>query len=60
LQGRDFTQDDQIEGAPLVFVVNQAFVKKYFPSVDPLSPSISVNMQRPENPYRPIIASWGM
>ncbi len=59
LNGRDFAQEDQIEGAPLVFVVNEAFAKTYFPTVDPLSASLSVNMQRPENPYGGIIGIVG-
>ncbi|HYR89547.1 MAG TPA: ABC transporter permease [Terriglobia bacterium] len=37
LKGRDFTQEDQIQGAPQVFVVNEAFARKYFPTGDPLS-----------------------
>jgi putative ABC transport system permease protein len=65
LKGRDFTQDDQIDGAPLVFVVNEAFARKFFPAADPLSASISVNMQRdpntgrPRNPYSPIVGVVG-
>jgi len=59
LQGRDFTQEDQIEGALQVFIVNEAFAKKYFPTGDPLSAAISVNMQRPENPYGQIIGIVG-
>jgi putative ABC transport system permease protein len=59
LKGRDFTADDQIEGAPLVFVVNEAFVKKFFPTSDPLSARISVSMQRPRNPDAPIVGVVG-
>jgi predicted permease len=44
LKGRDFTHEDRA-GAPFVFIVNEAFVEKYFPSEDPLSASISVAMQ---------------
>jgi predicted permease len=44
LKGRDFTHEDRV-GVPLVYVVNEAFVKKHFPNQDPLSASISVTMQ---------------
>jgi putative ABC transport system permease protein len=59
LKGRDFSQDDEIAGAPRVFIVNQAFAKKYFGNDDALSASISVNMERPENPYGRIIGIAG-
>jgi putative ABC transport system permease protein len=58
MKGRDFTQDDQRDGAALAFVVNQAFAKRYFPAGDALSSSISVAMQR-ENPYGSIIGIVG-
>src|SRR5262252_2613956 len=59
LGGRDFTQDDQTRGAAQVFIVNEAFAKRYFPNGDPLSESISVSMQRPDNPYGRIIGVVG-
>jgi predicted permease len=59
LSGRDFTQDDQTRGAAQVFIVNETFAKRYFPNSDPLSESISVNMQRPDNPYGRIIGIVG-
>jgi len=59
LSGRDFTQDDQTRGAAQVFIVNETFAKRYFPNRDPLSESISVNMQRPDNPYGRIIGVVG-
>src|SRR5262245_61156503 len=59
LSGRDFTQDDQTRGATQVFIVNETFAKRYFPNSDPLSASISVNMQRPDNPYGRIIGIVG-
>jgi putative ABC transport system permease protein len=59
LKGRDFTADDQVEGSPLVFVVNEAFAKKFFPASDPLSARISVQMQRPRNPDAPIVGVVG-
>src|SRR5262245_40391098 len=51
LQGREFADDDQREGAPNLYVVNEAFVKKYFPARDPLAASLLVQMQNP-NPGR--------
>jgi len=59
LSGRDFTQDDQTRPAPQVFIVNETFAKRYFPNGDPLSESISVNMQRSDNPYGRIIGVVG-
>src|SRR5262245_44725412 len=59
LSGRDFTQDDQTRGAAQVFIVNETFAKRYFPNGDPLSESISVNMQRSDNPYGRIIGVVG-
>jgi predicted permease len=53
LQGRDFGQEDMSDGAPQVFIVNEAFVKAYLPSKDALSTSISVFMKLP-NPAAPM------
>jgi predicted permease len=41
LGGRDFAPDDLRENAPPVFVVNQAFVRAYFPAADPLGKVIT-------------------
>ena len=57
LRGREFTHADDANPAP-GFVVNQAFVDRYLPNVDPLRESLSVNM-RDENPYAPIIGVVG-
>jgi putative ABC transport system permease protein len=54
VRGREFTDGDQVPGAPLVFVVNEAFVAAFLPGTDPLDTSISVGMQR-ENPYARIV-----
>jgi predicted permease len=54
LAGRDFMQDEQ-----RAFIVNEAFARKYFPSQDALSASISVFMQRPDNPFGRIIGIVG-
>jgi predicted permease len=58
VQGREFTDEDQREGSPLVFVVNEAFAKQYLPGGDPLKASISVRMQA-ENPYSRIVGVVG-
>ena len=58
LRGRDFTAPDNTAGAPHRFVVNQAFVKQYFPNEEALGKSISVEMAR-ENPYGEIIGVVG-
>jgi predicted permease len=42
VRGRDFSPDDLREGAPPVFIVNQAFVRQYFPASDPLDAAMSL------------------
>jgi putative ABC transport system permease protein len=54
LRGRDFMQDEQQS-----FIVNEAFAKKFFPSHDPMEASLSVFMQRPDNPFGRIIGVAG-
>jgi len=58
VRGREFNDFDRANPAP-GFIVNDAFVRQYLPGVDPLTMSLSVRMQRPENPYRPIIGVVG-
>jgi putative ABC transport system permease protein len=58
LKGRDFTDDDRIT-TPNVFIVNEAFAKKFLPPADPLSASISVAMQVPDRGYGRVIAIVG-
>jgi putative ABC transport system permease protein len=41
VEGRDFSESDR-EGTPPVAVVNQAFVKQYFPDVDPIGQRIEL------------------
>jgi predicted permease len=55
LRGREFSRSDQASSAAPEFIVNEAFVRAFLAGADPLAVSLSVNMQRPENPYRPII-----
>jgi predicted permease len=47
LKGRDFTDDDR-RTTPNVFIVNEAFARKFLPQDDPLSTSLSVFMQNPD------------
>jgi putative ABC transport system permease protein len=54
LNGREFTNLDQVEDAEPVFIVNAAFAKKFFPTRDPLSSAISVFMQD-QNPFGRIV-----
>jgi predicted permease len=57
LRGREFTHADDANATP-GFIVNQAFVDRYLPNVDPLRESLMVRM-RDENPYAPIIGVVG-
>jgi putative ABC transport system permease protein len=62
LQGRSFNPDDNRETVPLRYVVNQEFVRKYLPGMDPLRQRISVLMRSLEfsgNPYAEIIGVVG-
>jgi putative ABC transport system permease protein len=58
LKGRDFTDDDRIT-TPNVFIVNEAFARKFLPADDPLSASISVAMQIPDRGFGRIIGVVG-
>lgn len=42
LEGREFTQSDNASSAPVV-IVNEAFVRKYFPKANPLGRHIKIN-----------------
>src|SRR5262249_39178246 len=57
-RGRDFTDADNQVNAPLRFIVNEAFVRKHMPGEDPLSKSISVDMND-KNPMGAIIGVVG-
>jgi predicted permease len=57
LRGREFTHADDANPTP-GFIVNQAFVDRYLPNIDPLHESLMVRM-RDENPYAPIIGVVG-
>ena len=52
LQGRDFNAQDT-EDHPRVVIVNEAFVRRHFPSEDPLGKRLSFNAS--EGPWREIV-----
>ena len=58
LKGRDFTEADRIT-TPNVFIVNEAFARKFLPPDDPLSVSLSVFMQTPDRGYGRVIGVVG-
>jgi putative ABC transport system permease protein len=49
-QGRDFTDADAAEGAPLRFIVNETLAKTMFPGENPLGQQLIVSMQRENKP----------
>jgi putative ABC transport system permease protein len=57
-RGRDFSDADNLLTAPLRFIVNEAFVRKYMRDEDPLTKSISVDMAD-KNPMGEIIGVVG-
>lgn len=56
--GRDFTAADNVQAAPYRFIVNQAFVRKFFAAGHALDNRISVLMDS-ENPFGQIIGVVG-
>jgi predicted permease len=52
LRGRDFSTSD-VEGAPLVVIVNQAFADLHFPGEEPIGRRLSVS--GPNGPWREIV-----
>jgi len=57
-RGRDFTAADNAAGAPVRFIVSEAFARKYLRGEDPLTKTISVYMAK-DNPYSEIIGVAG-
>jgi putative ABC transport system permease protein len=57
-RGRDFSAADNTGPSPYRFIVNEAFVKRYFPHEEPLGKSINVLMDR-QNPFGEIIGVVG-
>jgi putative ABC transport system permease protein len=49
LRGRTFTASDNDAKAPYVALVNQAFVKRYFPNEDPIGRHIRPNLEEAAN-----------
>lgn len=58
LAGRDFTAADNDPAAPLHFIVNQRFVRRYLAGEQPIGKPISVLMAR-ENPFAEIVGVVG-
>jgi putative ABC transport system permease protein len=58
LRGREFAEKDAASPTQ-GFVVNEAFRKAYLSDIDPLDSSLSVWMQRPDNPYLRVIGVVG-
>jgi putative ABC transport system permease protein len=56
--GRDFTANDNDPAAPLRFIVNQSFVRRYLAGEQPIGKTISVLMQR-DNPQAEIVGVVG-
>jgi predicted permease len=54
LRGRNFTAQDNKRGSPLVAVVNQAFVKRYFPDEDPIGRHIRPDLSELRNQAKDI------
>jgi putative ABC transport system permease protein len=57
-RGRDFTAADNSQFTPYRFIVNETFVRKYFPGEEPIGKSISAWMDR-QNPYGEIVGVVG-
>jgi putative ABC transport system permease protein len=57
-QGRDFTAADNAPAAPLRFIVNETFARRFLPGEAPLGKTISVAMAR-ENPFAEIVGVAG-
>ncbi|HEY0701627.1 MAG TPA: ABC transporter permease [Candidatus Acidoferrales bacterium] len=53
IQGRFFADTDQVDSPPVV-IINQAFVKKYFPNEDPIGKRTRFTFNAKE-PYRQIV-----
>jgi putative ABC transport system permease protein len=56
--GRDFTAGDNTRESPIRFIVSEGFVRKYLNGEDPLSKTISVEMDHP-NPFGEIVGVVG-
>ncbi|MFN7929830.1 MAG: ABC transporter permease [Blastocatellia bacterium] len=55
LQGREFTEHD-VFGAPGVAIINETFVKRWFPNTNPIGQRIAMEGRTPGQPVTP--APW--
>jgi predicted permease len=58
VQGRAFSDGDRVDALPVV-IVNKAFVKKYFPNVDPLGRRIRMGGPKSTAPWSTIVGVTG-
>jgi putative ABC transport system permease protein len=58
-RGREFSAADPGQNAPPVFLVNEAFATTFLATRNPLDTSLSVFMQRPDNPFGAIVGVVG-
>ncbi|MGH7678400.1 MAG: ADOP family duplicated permease [Gemmatimonadaceae bacterium] len=58
-RGRTFRESDQVDGAPPVAVVNEAFAKRNFGSTDPIGQRVSGWTMGPEPEWREIVGVIG-
>jgi predicted permease len=58
VQGRAFTAGDRVDALPVV-IVNKAFVKKYFPNVDPIGRRIRMGGSKSTAPWSTIVGVTG-
>jgi putative ABC transport system permease protein len=43
LKGRDFTDQDNLEGAPPVAIINETFAREFFSNTEPLGQRLRLN-----------------
>ncbi|HTE46858.1 MAG TPA: ABC transporter permease [Gemmatimonadaceae bacterium] len=58
VEGRAFTDADRVGALPVI-IVNQAFVKKYFKSIDPIGRRIRIGGSRSTAPWSTIVGVSG-
>lgn len=59
LRGRDFAETDNSSKAKPVVMVNQAFVKKYFPNEDPLGRGVKAGLYEDNTPFPIVVGVTG-
>jgi predicted permease len=55
IRGRDLAPSDLSSTAPVVAVINEQMVSRYWPNQDPIGHRISLGLPRPDNPWVTII-----